>query len=163
MSAFQTYFPDKPLSVALIPNNAFPSIDNNTNLITNPISDANQPLLALAGQELPGRLVVQYNFLMTSNAADPAVPAAAQSYGALTAYQSNNYYGQSGGGAACGGTPANPQPCADSTYLEELREGIYPLGRTNSLRSQYLEAFPTNALAFTNAIWQAHQELFSPP
>jgi hypothetical protein len=31
------------------------------------------------------------------------------------------------------------------------------------LRSQYLEVFPANVLALTNAIWQAHAELFDVP
>jgi hypothetical protein len=163
VSTFKTYFPDKPLSVAIIPNNAFPPIDNHTNLITGSNADANEPLLALAAQELPGRLVVQFNFLMTGTSASAAVPAAAQTYGTLMAYQSNNYFGSSGGGAACGGTAANPVICSNDTYLAELQEGIYPLSQTNSLRSQYIEVFPANALALTNAIWQAHLELFGGP
>jgi len=43
-----------------------------------------------------------------------------------------------------------------------LEEGIYPLGQSNSLRSQYIEVFPANVTAFTNAIWQAHLELLAP-
>jgi hypothetical protein len=161
VSSFETYFPDKPFSVAIIPNNAFPPIDNETNLVSGSGGDANQPLLALAARELPGRLVVQFNFLMTGNAANPAVTTAAQNYGTLSAYQSNNYYGSSGGGAACGGTPANPVACTETSYLAELEEGIYPLNRTSSLRSQYIEVFPANVVEFTNAIWQAHLELLN--
>jgi hypothetical protein len=44
-----------------------------------------------------------------------------------------------------------------------LQRGIYPLGPANPLRSQYIEVWATNALAFTNAIWQAHSELFGAP
>ena len=163
LNSFQMHFPDKSFSVAIIPDDAFPPIDNHTNLITGSNREANQPLLALAAQELPGRLVVQFNFLMTSSNASVAVPQSAQAYGTLAAYQSNNYYGSSGGGAACGGTPAQQVPCADDTYLNQLQEGIYPLGRTNSLRSQYIEVFPANVIAFTNAIWQAHLELIGEP
>ncbi len=163
LSSFQAYFPDRVFSVAIIPSNAFPPVDNNTNLVTGSNSDANQPLLALAAQQLPGRLVVQFNFLITSNAANPAVPAAAQSFGTLMAYQSNNYYGSTGGGAACGGTASSPVACSNDTYLTELEEGIYPLGETDSLRSQYVEVFPANVIAFTNAIWQAHSELLGGP
>ena len=50
----------------------------------------------------------------------------------------------------------------DSTYLNMLQQGIYPLGATNPLRSQYIEVWATNATVFTNAIWQAHQELIAP-
>ena len=163
LSSFQTYFPDKLFSVAIIPDNPFPPIDSNTNLVSGSKTAENAPLLALAGQELAGRLVVQFNFLMTGTNANPAVPAAAQAYGTLTAYQSNNYYGPEGGGAACGGDAANPVPCTNDTYLAELQEGIYPLGLTNGLRSQYLEVFPANVIAFSNAIWEAHQALFAPP
>ena len=163
LSSFQTYFPDKSFSVAIIPQNAFPAIDDNGQIITGKVPDANQPLLALAAQMLAGRLVVQFNFLMTGSNASPAVVQAAQSYGTLTAYQSNNYFGSTGGGAACGGDVVSPVVCSNDTYLSELEEGIYPLTTTNQLRSQYLEVFPANVLALTNAIWQAHRELVTPP
>jgi hypothetical protein len=163
LASFQTYFPDKSFSVAIIPNDAFPPIDDNGQIITGAIPDANQPLLAMAAQELPGRLVVQFNFLMTGSNANPAVLQAARSYGMLTAFQSNNYFGSTGGGAACGGDVINPVACSNDTYLAELEEGIYPLTLTNSLRSQYIEVFPANVLALTSAIWQAHQELIRPP
>ena len=163
LTSFETYFPDKPFSVAIITDNPFPPIDNSTNIVDDSNDAANQPLLALAGQELPGRLVVQFNFLMSYTNANAAVPAAAQAYGTLTAYQSNNYYGQDGAGAACGGDATNPVPCTNNTYLVELQEGIYPLGLTNSLRSQYIEVFPTNVISFSNAVWEAHSELFGGP
>jgi hypothetical protein len=163
LSSFQRHFPDKPVSVAIIPKNAFPAIDENGQLITNNIPDANQPLLILAAQKFVGRLVVQFNFLMTDSNASPSVIQAAQSLGTLAAFQSNNYFGSTGGGAACGGTPAEPVLCTSEAYLAELEEGIYPLTQSNNLRSQYIEVFPANVLAFTNTILQAHQDLFSPP
>jgi hypothetical protein len=120
--------------------------------------------LQLAGQMLPGRFVVQFNFLMTSNAANPAVSAAAQNYGTLTAFQVNNWFGPYGpSSSACGGTVKLPTACDDASYLDMLQRGIYPLGPTNSLRSQYLEVWATDATVFTNAIWQAHLELLAPP
>jgi hypothetical protein len=118
----------------------------------------------LAGRMLPGRFVVQFNFLMTSIAANPAVIAAAQNYGTLTAYQVNNWFGSFGpSGSACGGTVSSPTPCDDASYLAMMQQGIYPLGSASPLRSQYIEVWATNAVTFTNAIWQAHQELFTPP
>jgi len=77
ISSFQASFPDKSFSVAIIPNNAFPPIDNNSQLITNRIPDATQPLLGLAAQKFAGHLVVQFNFLMTgSNASAEVIQAA---------------------------------------------------------------------------------------
>jgi len=163
--SFKTCFPDKSFSAAIIPyppQVPFPPIDDSGQLITNNLPDQNQPLLELAGRMLPGRLVVQFNFLMTSNPPQPAVIQAAQSYGSLPAFQANNWLAASNGGSACGGTVTSPLPCDDSHYLQLLQEGIYPLGFTNSRRSQYIEVWATNAVVFTNAIWQAHQELFTP-
>jgi len=161
LAAFNTNFSDKTFCVAIIPSNAFPDIDNNGN-VTNNLPDPNQPLLQLAGRMLPGRLVVQYNFLITSNAANPAVADSAQNYGSLPAFQVNDWLGTNGG-SACGGVVTNPTPCDNADFLNLLQNGIYPLGLTNSLRSQYIEVFATNAIMFTNAILQAHQELFTPP
>ncbi len=164
--SFRSSFPDKSFSVAIIPyppQVPFPPIDDNGQLITNNLPDQNEPLLDLAGRMLPGRLVVQFNFLMTSNPAQPAVIQAAQTYGSLPAFQANNWFAASNGGSACGGTVTSPTPCDDAQYLQMLEEGIYPLGPANGLRSQYIEVWATNAVVFTNAIWQAHQELFAPP
>ena len=168
ISSFNAGFPDKSFSVAIIPyppQVPFPLIDDNEQLITNNLPDQNAPLLQLAGQMLAGRLVVQFDFLMTSNSPNPAVIAAAQNYGSLTAYQVNNWFAAITGidGSACGGTVTSPSPCDDAEYLNMLNEGIYPLGLTNSLRSQYIEVWATNAVVFTNAIWQAHVQLVTPP
>ena len=169
VASFNANFPDKTFCVAIIPNPPqlpFPPIDDNGNLIpiTNTIPDQNQPLLQLSSRMIPGRFVVQFNFLMTSNTANPAVSAAAASYGTLTAFQVNNWYGSSGSASsACGGTVNQPTPCDDASYLDLLQRGIYPLGQTNPLRSQYLEVWATNAITFTNAIWQAHQEILGMP
>ena len=101
---------------------------------------------------------------MTSNTANPAVSAAAATYGTLTAFQVNNWYGSSGlAGSACGGTVNLPTPCDDANYLDMLQRGIYPLGQANPLRSQYTEVWATNAITFTNAIWQAHKEILGMP
>jgi hypothetical protein len=160
VASFSASFPDKTFCAAIIPSNAFPQIDDNTNIIIAP--NENEPLLQLAGQMLPGRFVVQFNFLLTTNPASPAVISSAQNYASLPAYQVNEWLGSTGG-AACGGSVTNPTPCDDAAFLQMLETGIYPLGQTNPLRSQYIEVFATNAIAFTNAIWQAHQELLSYP
>jgi len=90
------------------------------------------------------------------------VVAAAQNYGSLPAFQVNDWLGALGG-AACGGGITDPTPCDDATFLQMLQTGIYPLGQAARLRAQYIEVFATNAIAFTNAIWQAHQQLCAPP
>jgi len=164
VASFNTSFPDKTFCVAIIPyppQIPFPPIDDNGELITNNLPDQNAPLLQLAGQMLAGRLVVQFNFLMTSNTANPAVSGGALSYGSLPAFQANDWMAAitNVDGSACGGTVNSPTPCDAATYLNLLEEGIYPLGTTNSLRSQYIEVWATNVMAFTNVIWQAHQEL----
>jgi hypothetical protein len=56
-----------------------------------------------------------------------------------------------------------PMPCEDDTYLNQLQEDIYPLAKTNSLRSQHIEVFPADVNSFTDAIWQAHLELIGAP
>jgi hypothetical protein len=162
LAAFNSHFPDKTFCAAIIPTNAFPHIDDQTNIISGPGVDANEPLLQLAGQALPGRLVVQFNFLLATDPADPSVVAAARNYGSLPAFQGNEWLGSSNG-SACAGSVTNPTPCDDATFLTMLKTGIYPLGQTNPFRSQYIEVFATNAVAFTNAIWQAHQQLFVQP
>jgi hypothetical protein len=166
VASFNASFPDKTFCVAIIPyppQVPFPPIDDSTNFITTDLPDQNAPLLQLAAQVLPGRFVVQFNFLMANNAPNPAVPAAAQNFGTLTAFQVNNWLAASNAGSACGGTVTNPTPCMDGTYLNLLQQGIFPLGLTNPLRSQYIEVWATNANVFTNAIWQAHLDLSGAP
>jgi hypothetical protein len=161
-SSFGKYFPDKSFSVAIItnpPQIPFPAIAEDGSVITGPVPDQNPPLLQLASQKFPGRLVVQFNFLLPGTPANPFVVQAAQTLGTLAAFQTNNFYSLTSGGAACAGSPANPVPCTDATYLDLLQTGIYPLGQSNSLRAQYIEVWAVNANAFPDDIQQAHVEL----
>jgi hypothetical protein len=161
-SSFAKYFPDKSFSVAIItnpPQIPFPTIAEDGSVITGPVPDQNPPLLQLASQKFPGRLVVQFNFLLPGTPANPFVVQAAQTLGTLAAFQTNNFYSLTSGGAACAGTPASPVPCTDATYLALLQTGIYPLGQSNSLRAQYIEVWAVNANAFPDDIQQAHAEL----
>ena len=145
--------------MAIIPQNPFPRIAEDGSVIKGTVPDLNQTLLALASQRFPGRLVVQFNFLMPGEPASPAVIQAAQSLGTLAAFQTNEYLGSSGGGAACSEPVTNPTPCTAATYLALLETGIYPLGLKNALRSQYIEVFPANANAFPADVLQAHDEV----
>jgi hypothetical protein len=162
LSSFQTYFPDKSFSVAIIaPTNVypFPPIDDNHN-ITNVPPDQNFPLLSLAAQMFRGRLVIQNNSLYPGERARPQTVESAVSLGTLIGFQTNeNGPGES---ATCG-TANNPTNCADASYLVMLNKGIYPLDATNSLRAQYIEVFAADVNAFSNAVWQAHLELFASP
>ncbi|HYL98031.1 MAG TPA: beta-galactosidase [Blastocatellia bacterium] len=158
-NSFQKSFRDKSFSVAIIPENPFPRIAEDGSIIQGPAPDENQPVLMLASQKFSGHLVVQFNFLMPGEAASPAVIQAAQTLGTLAAFQTNNYFGSTGQGAACSEPVTNPTPCTDATYLEMLQTGIYPLGQSDPLRAQYIEVFPANANAFPDDIEQAHTEL----
>lgn len=157
--SFQKSFPDKPFGVSIIPQNPFPAIAEDGSVITGVVPDQNQPLLQLASQKFPGRLVVQFDFLMPGEPAQPRVIQAAETLGTLAAFQTNEYLGSTGQGAACSEPVTNPAPCTNATFLQMLETGIFPLGRGNPLRSQYIEVFHANATAFPDAVERAHLEL----
>jgi len=157
--SFQKSFPDKALSIAIIPTNAFPPIAEDGTVIHTNVPDANQPLLMLASQKFPRRLVVQFNFLMPGEAASSAVINAAENLGTLAAFQTNEYLGSTGQGAACSEPVTNPTPCTAATFLALLQTGIYPLGVANPLRAQYIEVFQANANAFPADLVIAHNDL----
>jgi uncharacterized protein (TIGR03437 family) len=113
-----------------------------------------------AAQQLPGRLVVQFDFLMPGEIASTVVTGTAQNYGTMAAFQTNEYLGNSG--AACSEPVTNPTPCTSATFLQLLDVGIYPLGQSDPLRSQYIEVFHDNAAAFPSDILQAHFMLAPP-
>ena len=158
-TSFQRSFPDKPFGVSIIPSNPFPAIAEDGSIVKGTVPDQNQPLLQLAAQKFPGRLVVQFDFLMPGEPASPAVIQAAQTLGTMAAFQTNEYFGQTGQGAACSEPVSSPTPCTAATFLEMLQAGIYPAGQANSLRAQYIEVFHANAQAFPGDIEQAHQML----
>jgi glycosyl hydrolase family 42 (putative beta-galactosidase) len=162
-NSFARSFGDKAFSIAIIPQNAFPAIAEDGSIIKGTPPDANAPLLTLASQKFPGRLVVQFNFLMPGEAASPAVIQSAQSLGTLPAFQTNEYLGSTGQGAACSEPVTNPTPCTASTFLTMLETGIYPLGKGNALRATYIEVFPANANAFPSSIAHAHDDLVAEP
>ena len=164
--SFNKSFPDKSFSVAIIPQNPFPPIAEDGCVITGTVPDQNHPLIKSAGEKLPGRLVVQFDFLL------PGVPASAdvirysRNLGTLAAFQTNEWLG--GQGAACTGqigSPTNPPAACASPdeYLALLATGIYPKGQNKILRAQYIEAFRANVIAFPDVIQTAHQELITSP
>lgn len=160
LGSFLKSFPDKPFAVSIITSNAFPAIGENGAAITGTPPDANQPLLASASQQIPGRLVIQYDFLMPGEAVSAAAIQYAQTLGTMSAFQTNEYL--NGQGAGCSEPVTDPTPCTSATFLAMLETGIYPLGQSNSLRSQYIEVFHDNASAFPDATLQGHFELIPP-
>jgi hypothetical protein len=175
-SSFKRSFHDKFFSVAIIDSTyPFPPIDDCGNVIADtqglsPIQ--NQPLLELARLKFPGRLVIQNNSLYPPDPAQPETIAFAQSLRTLIAFQTNediDYVNTSlpnvvGKGAGCGERSASTTtPCTDgATFLKMLDTGIYPLGKDDSLRAQYIEVFAPNVNAFPEATERAHLELTSP-
>ncbi len=162
LGSFGKSFPDKPFSVSIIPGDPFPAIGEDGSVLTGAAAaaDRNLSLISSASQKLPGRLVVQFDFLMPGEAASAAVIGYAQTLGAMAAFQTNEYL--KGQGAACSEPVTNPTPCTASTYLTLLETGIYPAGKSSPLRAQYIEVFHDNAAAFPASVAQAHLELVPP-
>ncbi|HYW71937.1 MAG TPA: hypothetical protein VE961_12940 [Pyrinomonadaceae bacterium] len=166
VDSFQQNFPDKSFSVAIIPQNPFPPIAEDGSVITGTVPDQNHPLIKSASEKLPGRLVVQFDFLLPGDPASAEVIKDAGKLGTLAAFQTNEWLG--GQGAACtgqiGSTTNPPMPCSTSDdYLALLNTGIYPKGPNKILRAQYIEVFRANVNAFPPAIETAHQELITSP
>lgn len=151
------FFPTScPPDAASFPN-AFPP---------NPDQDA--PLLQLASRKFSGKLVVAYQNLDLRSPAQPYVVYAAQTWGTMAAFQTNDYIGPFQQ-AACSVTNGQFGACTSATYLSLLELGIFPcrsngsLCGSNNLQSQYIEVLPPDAIAFPDAILRAHQELTSSP
>jgi uncharacterized protein (TIGR03437 family) len=160
LSSFMKSFPDKSFAVSIIPNNAFPGIAEDGSAITGTIGDENDPLIMSAAQQFPGRLVVQFDFLMPGDAAAQQVVDDANNFGTLMAFQTNEYLG--GQGAGCAEPIAVTVPCTATTFLTMLDAGIYPRTQTSPLRSQYIEVFHANAASFPADILQAHFQILPP-
>jgi hypothetical protein len=158
-ASFKKSFPDKTIAVSIIPTNPFPPIAEDGSVIKGTPPDENLPLMTLGAQRFPGRFIVQFDFLMPGEAASPAVVGYAQTLGTLAAFQTNEYLGSIGQGAACSEPVTNPTPCTTATFLTLLETGIYPLGSSNPLRAQYIEVFAANADAFPGDVFQAHNEI----
>jgi len=160
LGSFLKSFPDKTFAVSIIPNGAFPAIDDSGAAIAGTPPDQDLPLLTSASQKLPGRLVVQFDFLMPGEQASAVTIGYATKLNTFLAFQTNEYAG--GSGAACSEPVSNPTPCIDSTFLTLLQTGIYPSGQSDPLRPQYIEVFHDNAAAFPGDILTAHGELLPP-
>ncbi len=167
--SFMKYFPDKSFTVALIDSgNPFPAIAENGTIIpfVHPADlspSQNLPLMTAAAQKFPGHLVIQNNSLYPTVPAQPETIQSAQGLGTMLAFQTNeDLPSPTGKIAGCGTSFTNTAPCNAALYLQMLQTGIYPLGKTNPLRAQYIELFATDAVTYSADILQAHFELAPP-
>jgi hypothetical protein len=160
-------FPDKFFNVALITTNGLPAFLPSGTPVYTPASQVQQlsddmlsMLINIAGQKLPGKLVVQANGLVGSGPPDPITIAKAQAAQALLAWQTNEWELQTGG-AACGGIREAPVACDEAGFSAMLMTGVYPQSSsgTNPLKAQYLELFAPNISAFPDVVLQVHDVL----
>ncbi len=166
-SSFKKSFPEKYFSAAIIAvTNPFPPIAEDGSVMTVASHESlgvsqNLPLLTLASRKFPGRLIIQNNSLYITEPAEPQTIHAAEALGTMLAFQTNEDLASTYGGAACGAR-GDTTACTPTTFLTMLETGIYPLGKTDTLRARYIEVFAANVNAFPADIWQAHLELLAP-
>jgi hypothetical protein len=163
--SFDEIFHGTPVTLALIPARPFPPIDEKGQIVRGKeIKTLNdqilQAMVASAAKRLSGRFILQHDYLMYNQPADPDVVGLARASGSYLAWQTNLWRGNLKEGAACGGAPQKGTPCTDDQYLGLLEEGIRPAGGQGpSARGLYIEVFPFDAIAHKGPIARAHQEL----
>ena len=147
--------------------NFFPTPCVNTNSFPGafpPEPDQNAVLLELASWRFPSRLIVAYQNLDLRFPAQPYIIYSAKNFGTMLAFQTNDYVDFQQ--ASCSGGTAHAKVCPSSAaYLSLLELGIHPcrtnaaLCGTEDFQSTYIEVLPPDAIAFPDAILQAHNEL----
>jgi hypothetical protein len=171
-TSFATAVPGVPITLAMIPQGAFPPIDDSGHILRGKKRAALnasvlQSLVAGAAQALPGRFILQFDYLNYNQPANAAVVNLARANNLPLAWQTNLWRGgfRQGGqpeGAGCGGSPGKGTVCNDQEYLGLLEEGIHPAGGVGaSSQGLYIEVFPYDALHHKSDIAQAHAELMS--
>ncbi len=123
-------------------------------------------LVRTAAQTLRSHFALQDCFLIADLPADERTVGLARSNGVGVAWQTNIWFGKYGKGAACGGRGAgfmeklrNPIACDEQTFLQILHQGMYPQGGAGpSANGLFIEVFPSDVVAFPEAIKQAHDE-----
>ena len=164
-SAFASVFPDTWVTMPVILANGFPPIDDHGQVLprskARPINDTLlDTLVRTAATALPGRFILQLDFLITDQPVAPRIVELARAYRLPIAFQTNLFYGAQGKGAACGGHFGAAVPCNGDTYIKLLQNGIRPAGGVGpSAQSRYIEVFPSDAIAFPAAIAAAHAAL----
>jgi hypothetical protein len=164
-AAFARAFPDAWVTLPVILANGFPPIDDHGQVLprgkARPINDTLLDVLVRnAATALPGRFIVQLDFLITDQPVAPRIVELARANRLPIAFQTNLFYGGQGKGAACGGKFGAAVPCNPDTYMKLLQNGIRPAGGVGpSAQARYIEVFPSDAMAFPAAIAAAHAAL----
>jgi hypothetical protein len=164
-ASFARIFADVPVAVALIPQGPFPPIDDRGRLVRGRAKQTlgDGVLSAMIGngaRRLPGRFILQHDFLLTDRPADTAVMSLAREHDLPVAWQTNLWLGRLGKGAACGGTVAQGTPCTDDEYFNLLEQGIHPAGGSGrSAQGLFIEVFAADVVAHPAVIAKAHAEL----
>jgi hypothetical protein len=153
------------VTLPVILANGFPPIDDHGQVLprgkARPINDTLLDVLVRnAATALPGRFIVQLDFLITDQPVAPRIVELARANRLPIAFQTNLFYGGQGKGAACGGKFGAAVPCNPDTYMKLLQNGIRPAGGVGpSAQARYIEVFPSDAMAFPAAIAAAHAAL----
>ncbi len=175
VSSWATHFPSATFELVTWPgvSDRFPPIDDSGAIVT-PSSTLDQAqydaTAAEAARQLGTRLVFGHWFLMTGMPADPVTVGYANEYGTGTLWQTNLWWrayenvtnGTVPGAAACGGTFMAPTQCTDTTYLDELNQGVHPAGLSVPLpagATRVIEVFLPDPTLYPNATHAVHQAL----
>jgi hypothetical protein len=164
-AAFAHAFPESWVTLPVILANGFPPIDDQGQLLprfnARPINDKLlDALVRSAAAALPGRFIVQLDFLIADQPVAPRIVELARTNKLPIAFQTNLYYGPQGKGAACGGRFGTAAACNEDSYAKLLQNGIRPAGGAGpSAQARYIEVFPPDAIAFPAAIAAAHAAL----
>lgn len=166
-SSFGEAFPGVPITLALIPHDAFPPIDDRGRVLKGKAKgDAESAVLGSlvksAAHQFPNHFILQYDFLITDKPAEPTVMGLARTNNLPVAWQTNLWLGKDKKGAACGGTVEHGAVCTNDAYLKLLERGIHPAGGSGpSSLGRYIEVFSFDAVAHPDAIAKAHAEMWS--
>jgi hypothetical protein len=174
INSWATHFPTQDGSLALIEGKRYPAINDAGMLVawTKAADDAlNDALIGIAASAFSGRFVLQKEFLIANEDADPLTVAYANEYGVPTSWQTNLWWvthlknnpGDQPGAAACGGADiADATACTAALFLNLMEEGVHPTGLTVPLpggRTRSIEVFMPDPSIYGAAITQVHGEL----
>lgn len=170
-ASYQRYFPNTLVTLPIITLFAFPPIGEDGRPVPRQkavgINDhLLDVLVTVAARMLPGHFAVQDCFLIDDSPADPRTVGLARANDIPVAWQTNIWFGKFGKGAACTGQGngflqkmQNAIPCNEASFLRMLHNGMYPQsGSGPSKNSLFIEVFPSDVIAFPNAIKAAHDE-----
>jgi uncharacterized protein (TIGR03437 family) len=155
-NSFQMYFPDKTLVLPVLVANALPPIDDSGNMMKGSRQEDNLAEVEMAAQKFPSRLVVLQTTIQLGTPPGTEMAYAAHILNTAIAFQTNEWLNS---GAACGGTLAKPVPCTTALFEQMVEAGLYPFGKSDPVRSPFIEVFPPNALALPDAMIASFNEI----